>query len=138
MRPVATTVAALAAALAFSLPAFAVELMQPKAVAAQIEAGKVALVDIRTPAEWAETGVATPATPIDMTSPDFIPALKKLIAANPDKRLAFICRSGNRSGQLTQALEQAGLKDVIDVAGGMAGGAAGKGWIAEGLPVKRP
>lgn len=130
--------AALAAALVLSSSAFAAELMQPADVAAAIDAGKVALVDIRTPPEWKETGVPAPATPIDMTSPNFIPELKKVIAANPDKRLAFICRTGNRSNQLTTMLEQAGLKDVIDVTGGMAGKGGQKGWIAEGLPLRKP
>ncbi|MBK8458748.1 MAG: rhodanese-like domain-containing protein, partial [Phyllobacteriaceae bacterium] len=116
---------------------FAAELMAPTDVAAQIEAGKVALVDIRTPPEWKETGVPAPATPIDMTSANFIPELKAVIAANPDKRLAFICRTGNRSAHLAQVLEQAGLKDVIDVAGGIAGKGANKGWIGEGLPVRK-
>lgn len=130
-------VATLAAALALSSSAFAAELMQPTDVAAAIESGKMALVDIRTPPEWKETGVPTPATPIDMTSPTFIPELKKVIAANPDKRLAFICRTGNRSSHLVKALEQAGLKDVIDVAGGIAGKGAEKGWIGAGLPVRK-
>jgi rhodanese-related sulfurtransferase len=126
------------AALLLALPAFAAELMQPKDVHDLAVAGKVALVDVRTPQEWSETGIADVATPIDMTASDFVPKLKELIAANPDKRLAFICRSGNRSSHIVAALEQAGLKDLIDVAGGMGGKGDNPGWIASGLPVKTP
>ncbi|MFZ1681554.1 MAG: rhodanese-like domain-containing protein [Rhizobiaceae bacterium] len=130
--------AALVLSLAAVFPALAVEKMTPRDVALAIESGGVALIDIRTPKEWAETGVAQPATLIDMTAKDFVPKLKQAIAANPDKRLAFICRTGSRSGQLTTMLEQAGLGDVIDVTGGMAGKGGQKGWIAEGLPLRKP
>lgn len=130
--------AALALTLVAALPALAVEKMTPRQVASEIDAGRVALIDIRTPKEWAETGVATPATLIDMTAKDFVPKLKEALAANPGKQLAFICRTGNRSNQLTTMLEQAGLKDVIDVTGGMAGKGGQKGWIAEGLPLRKP
>lgn len=137
MRPVAR-IAAFATALMLALPGFAAEMMTPRQVHDAAVAGTVALIDIRTPQEWAETGIADVATPIDMTAPTFIDELKKAMAANPGKRLAFICRSGNRSGQLVAALEQAGLKDIIDVAGGMGGNGAVPGWIADGLPVKKP
>lgn len=131
--------AVLAFVLAFAAPAFAVERMKPKNVASAIEAGKVVLVDIRTPAEWAETGVAAPATLIDMKSPHFIDDLLKVFAANPGKRVAFICRSGSRSSGLANLLEKrGGMKDLIDVAGGMAGNGEDKGWVAEGLPVRKP
>jgi rhodanese-related sulfurtransferase len=129
----------LTAALLFISPAFAAERMSPQDVAAEIAAGKAVLVDVRTPEEWAETGVATAATPIDMTSPTFMDELQKLLASNPGKRLALICRSSNRSSQLAHLLEtQSGLSDLIDVAGGMLGKGADIGWIAAGLPVRAP
>lgn len=130
--------AATLAALLFALPAFASQLMTPAEVHDLSVAGKVALVDVRTPPEWAQTGIADIATPIDMTASDFVPKLKAVIAENPGKRLAFICRTGNRSSHIVAALEQAGLKDLIDVAGGMSGKGANPGWIASGLPVKKP
>ncbi len=120
------------ASLLFALPAFAVEMMTPAQVSTEIAAGHVVLIDIRTPAEWAETGVAQSARPIDMTSAGFVTDLNTVIAENPGKKLAFICRSGNRSGQLTAQLEASGLTNIVDVAGGT------KAWIAEGLPVAKP
>lgn len=119
-------------ALLFAAPAFAVEKMTPGQVRAEVEGGRAVLIDIRTPAEWADTGVAQSARPIDMTSEGFVTDLKSVIAENPGKKLAFICRSGNRSGQLTAQLEASGLTNIIDVAGGTSA------WIAEGLPMTKP
>ena len=120
------------AALLHALPAFAVEMMTPAQVNKEAVAGRMVLIDIRTPAEWVETGVAQSARPIDMTSAGFVADLKTVITENPGKKLAFICRSGNRSGQLTAQLEASGLKNIVDVAGGTTA------WIAEGLPVVQP
>jgi rhodanese-related sulfurtransferase len=129
----------LTAALLFISPVLAAERMSPGDVAAEVAAGKAVLVDVRTPEEWAQTGVATAATPIDMTSPSFMDELQKLLAGNPGKRLALICRSSNRSARLANLLEtQAGFTGLIDVAGGMLGKGADIGWIAAGLPVKAP
>ena len=119
-------------ALLFAVPAFAVEKMAPGQVSAEVEGGRAVLIDIRTPAEWADTGVAQSARPIDMTSEGFVTDLKTVIAENPGRKLAFICRSGNRSGQLTAQLEASGLTNIIDVAGGTSA------WIAEGLPMTKP
>lgn len=121
-----------AAILAFAMPAFAVERLAPREANLEVSAGGMVLIDIRTPDEWADTGVAPNATPIDMTSPEFVDQLKAVIAANPGKKYAFMCRSGNRSGMLTKRLEQAGLQNVVDVKGGILG------WIDAGLPVKKP
>lgn len=45
-----------------------------------------------------------------------------------DRKIVAVCRSGNRSGQVTRALARAGF-DVVNLAGGM------KAWREEGLPV---
>lgn len=45
-----------------------------------------------------------------------------------DKPVIFICRSGNRSGQVTMQLENYGL-DVANMVGGM------QAWEAAGLPM---
>jgi rhodanese-related sulfurtransferase len=122
--------AALLSAL-FAFPAFAVEMMNVKAANEASKAGEIVLIDIRTPQEWADTGTAPQAKPIDMTSAAFMDELGGVIAANPGKKLAFICRSGNRSGMLTSQLESAGLTNIIDVEGGM------NQWMSQGLPVKK-
>ncbi|WP_204115724.1 rhodanese-like domain-containing protein [Shimia biformata] len=100
-----------------------------------IEAGELILIDIRRPDEWEATGVAKGAWPLDMRQQAFGGWLIETIARNPDRRIAIICRTGNRSGQLQTILKKNNINDVLDVSEGMVGGPNGKGWIASGLPV---
>ncbi|WP_456388634.1 rhodanese-like domain-containing protein [Profundibacter sp.] len=98
------------------------------------KAGNIILVDIRTPPEWAQTGIAEGAIALDMTDKSFVDSLVKLRAAYPDKPIALICRTGNRSGYVFKALNKQGFGGLMDVSEGMAGGPNGKGWIPRGLP----
>ncbi|WP_425074481.1 rhodanese-like domain-containing protein [Sagittula sp. S175] len=100
----------------------------------QAQAGEIILVDIRTPEEWQQTGVAEGAIGLDMTQDDFVASLVKLREANPDTPLALICRTGNRSGYATEALAKQGFPGLADVKEGMAGGRNGEGWLNRGLP----
>lgn len=102
---------------------------------AQVQAGQMILIDVRTPQEWQQTGVAEGAWPLDMTQPDFGGWLMAAIERNPDRKIAIICRTGNRTGRLMQALAQNGIDGVLDVSEGMAGGPRGTGWIPAGLPI---
>ncbi len=97
--------------------------------------GQLILIDVRTPPEWQQTGVAQGAWPLDMTHRDFGGWLMAVIERNPDRQVAVICRTGNRTGRLMQVLKQNGIEGVLDVTEGMAGGPRGKGWIPTGLPV---
>ena len=136
MRAFVKSVLAAGIATVLAVTAQAAELWTPRQAAEAVDGGKAVLVDIRTPPEWKETGVAASATPIDMTAQDFVPKLKQVLAENPGKTVAFICRTGNRSSHLVGLLEKAGLTNIADVTGGMAGKGAQKGWIAEGLPLR--
>ena len=98
------------------------------------KAGNIILVDIRTPEEWAQTGIGEGAIALDMTEKSFVDSLVKLRAVHPDKPIAFICRTGNRSGYVFGALNQQGFPNLLDVSEGMAGGPNGKGWGPRGLP----
>ncbi len=97
-------------------------------------AGDIILVDIRTPPEWAETGIGEGAIALDMTQKDFVDSLVKLRKTFPEKPIAVICRTGNRSGYVFDALNKQGFPGLVDVSEGMAGGRNGKGWIPRGLP----
>lgn len=99
-----------------------------------VRAGDLLLVDIRTPEEWQQTGVARGAWPIDMRRQDFGPILLALRERNPSRRVAVICRTGNRTGYLVDVLRKNGIEDVLDVSEGMVGGRNGPGWIKTGLP----
>lgn len=102
---------------------------------AAMQDGSLILIDIRTPGEWAETGVAQGAWPLDMTAKTFGRALQTVIQRNPDRNIAVICRTGSRSGFLVGVLKENGIEGVLDVSEGMAGGRNGTGWIKSGLPI---
>ena len=97
-------------------------------------AGEIILVDVRTPEEWADTGIGEGAIALDMRTDGFVPALVALRRANPETPIAMICRTGNRSQFVVSALAGQGFPGLVDVAEGMAGGPRGKGWIPTGLP----
>lgn len=100
-------------------------------------AKRVILVDIRTPEEWRDTGVAQDALRLDMTHPAFEARLAGLRAENPGKPIALICRTAGRSRRLHETLTKRGWRDILDVRGGMLGDGRNRGWLDEGLPLAR-
>jgi rhodanese-related sulfurtransferase len=102
----------------------------------RVQAGELTLVDIRRPEEWRQTGVARGAARLDMRRPDFAEALLRQVDGNPNAAIAIICRTGNRTTQMQKALLGAGFTQVYNVREGMAGSAAGPGWLRRGLPVE--
>ena len=87
---------------------------------AQILSGSAYGVDVREQEEWVAghaEGVAwNPLSKFDAT---VLPT---------DRPIIFICRSGNRSGQVTQYMAQS-RNEVFNMVGGM------KAWSAAGLPM---
>lgn len=119
-----------------SLPVFAQQgdIWTVAEVNAALEKGEVVLVDVRRPEEWAQTGVAQGAWPLDMTSGDFTQKLFKARELADGRPVALICRTANRTGFLMSQIRKAGLTGFVDTVGGMAGKGANKGWIESGLP----
>jgi rhodanese-related sulfurtransferase len=102
------------------------------AEAAQLVAdGKAILIDVREPSEWAESGVAAPATLLPKSEFDegMIGDWKAFLAKVGDKQIITYCRSGKRSGAVAAALAEKGHK--VANAGGF------KGWQDAGLPVRQ-
>jgi rhodanese-related sulfurtransferase len=97
--------------------------------------GDIVLVDIRTPEEWLETGIGEGAIALDMRAQDFVTSLVSLRQANPEKPIALICRTGNRSSYVIAELTRQGFPGLVDVSEGMAGGRNGPGWLTRGLPI---
>lgn len=110
--------------------------MTPDEAYTKALAGEIVLIDIRTPEEWAETGLPEVALRNNIYAPDFIQTLLAIRKQNPATPLALICRTGSRSARTTAQLYQAGLTDMIDVVEGMAGSRVGPGWQARGLPMR--
>jgi rhodanese-related sulfurtransferase len=102
--------------------------------------GSLTLIDIRTPGEWRQTGVPQGAKRIDMRQPGgpkaFVAAVEQAVGGDKNAPVALICRTGNRSGVMQGALEEAGFTRVYNVREGMAGSGAGPGWVRRGLPVE--
>jgi rhodanese-related sulfurtransferase len=102
----------------------------PADAAALVAANQAVLVDIREPAEWAETGVVAGA--VLLPKSDFDGAQKEwkeFLAQTGDKQIIMYCRSGRRVGVLGAALMEQGRK--------VANAGAYKDWEAAGLPVKK-
>lgn len=114
------------------------ELSAPEARQAALDQG-LTLIDVRTPAEWRQTGVAEGALRIDMNQPGgatgFVAAVSRAVNGDRTAPIGLICRTGNRSGVMQRVLLDAGFTSVANVAEGMVGSRAGPGWLKRGLPV---
>lgn len=95
------------------------------------------LIDIRTPEEWAETGVVEGSvllTAFDKNGKfvrDFPTIMGEHVGKS--KNLAFICRSGNRSSELARLVsEQGRYENVYNVVGGV------KAWRSTGAALIKP
>jgi rhodanese-related sulfurtransferase len=84
------------------------------------------LVDVREPAEWAETGVPRGAALIPLGDLE-ARATGELAADSP---VYVICRSGNRSRTGSDILVGLGFSEVYNVDGGFIA------WLDAGLPVE--
>jgi len=119
--------------------AAAQEMTPPEAFEAA-RVGKIILIDIRTPPEWQQTGVAQGATLINMIHPQGAAGfLKEVLAKTGGKMnapIALICRTGNRTSQVQRFLQAQGLTQVYNIPEGMAGSMYGPGWLARKLPVE--
>lgn len=126
-------------ALGLSCAAHAADISAPDAQAA-LESGKLTLIDIRTPPEWRETGLAKGAKRLDMLHPGgaqgFVTDLLKQVNGDRNAPIGLICRTGNRTTQVARYLEAQGFTQIYNIKEGMAGGATGPGWVKRGLPVE--
>ncbi|MEM1361898.1 MAG: rhodanese-like domain-containing protein [Pseudomonadota bacterium] len=100
--------------------------------------GDILLIDIRTPEEWATTGIGEGANPLDMRRDDFVAALDALAEGDRGAPIALICARGVRSARMSKALTEAGFTQIIDVPEGMLGSFDGPGWLDRALPVGDP
>ncbi|MFN3597105.1 MAG: rhodanese-like domain-containing protein [Rubricoccaceae bacterium] len=95
---------------------------------ARYDAGDVAVVDVRTPGEYAGGHVAG-AHLADMMAPDFDAQIDAL-GLDPAQPVYLYCRSGNRSGKAAERLRARGFAQATNVGGFEA-------LTAAGLPVAR-
>lgn len=103
----------------------------PTDAAALVSSGAAVLVDVREPAEWQESGVATPAVLLSKSDFDAgrVGEWKSFLKANGDKPIIVYCRSGHRAGIVGAALAAEGHK--VMNAGGFSD------WESAGLPTRK-
>ena len=122
--------AALFALLFSSGVAAEVASVTPKAAAQLVAEGKAVLVDVREPAECAESGVAAPAVLLPKSDFDGDQKQwKEFLGQTGDKEIILYCRSGKRAGVVGAALAAKGHK--VANAGGF------KDWESAGFPVRK-
>ena len=120
-----TLITAIASCLGLSACGGNYESLDTEAFAKEIGTGNHAVVDVRSPEEYAQ-GHLHGAANCDWYGEDF---LEKITAAYPkDTPLAVYCRSGKRSAAAAAKLSKAGYK-VVNMLGGY------NAWSAEGRPV---
>ena len=107
------------AALALpALPVLAGEVTVTQMTVDEMKADGALIVDIRTPEEWAETGVIEGAKLVTFTDPEsFLAAVGPDLADGRD--LVLVCRSGRRSGAAAEALQSLIPNRIISQDGGM-------------------
>lgn len=76
----------------------------------------VQLIDLRTPAEWQQTGAIEDALRINFNNPDFQAQAAKL---DKNKPVIVYCAVGGRSSRAAAMLAKMGFQQVFDYAGGM-------------------
>lgn len=81
--------------------------------AAPVDATDATVIDVRTPAEYAE-GHLEGAVNLDLQSASFATAIADLPA---DGSYIVYCRSGNRSAQAVALMRDAGFTTVVDAGG---------------------
>ena len=99
--------------------------LSPQAAFARLQQG-VQLIDVREPYEFAQVRI-----PGSELAPMGTLMTRAREVLDPQQETIFVCRVGDRSGVLVDALRQAGFQKVYNLAGGLAG------WMNEQLPVEQ-
>lgn len=115
--------------------------MGAEEAAAKARSGQIAILDVRSAAEWRRTGIPAGAKTVTIHDPEgmngFVSAAKRAVDGDLDAPVALICHSGVRSSRAAEALRGAGFTRIHNIREGMAGNARdGAGWIARGLPLE--
>lgn len=104
--------------------------------------GSVMLIDIRSPSEWADTGVPEGARAITMHDENgpagFLENIRKAVNGDQSTPIALICARGVRTRWAQRFLTANGFTNVLDVSEGMFGRGSNPGWLKRDLPVSKP
>jgi phage shock protein E len=114
-------------AVATSAPVAGAEL-DAAGFAASLKRPGTTVVDVRTPAEFAE-GHLPGAVNIDVSSPDFASTVAQL---DPTAAYAVYCRSGNRSAAAVAQMADLGFTGAFHLGGGIGAWQAAGGEVVTG------
>ena len=89
--------------------------LEPAAFAAAAKRSGTTILDVRTPAEYAQ-GHLPGAVNVDVSSPEFMAQIGRL---DPTKAYAVYCHSGSRSAAAVSMMAQQGFAAAYDLAGGL-------------------
>lgn len=108
---------------------------------AGVRAGEMTLIDVRSPAEWRQTGVPQGARTVTIHDPrgmaGFVTAVTRAVNGQKNEPIALICARGGRSSRAERALRAAGFSNIFNVREGMLGNPIdGPGWLRRRLPVE--
>ena len=100
--------------------------------------GDIYAPEARAAQEWRRTGVAPGADRVDYYRgpKNLLQSVTQMVGGDKNKPIALICHSGSRTSHAQKFLQSQGFTQVYNVREGMAGSAAGPGWIRRGLPVE--
>ena len=99
-----------------------------------VQRGELILIDVRTPTEWAMTGMPRDSVGATLQDTDFLAQARGAVLGDLDYPVAVICRAGSRSSAAAQRLAAEGFGHVYNITEGMAGTGSDDGWIRRGLP----
>ena len=106
-----------------------------------VKAGRLVLIDVRSPREWKQTGVPQGAKLITIHHPSgakgFLEGILKAAGGDKSRPIALICAQGVRSSRGKRFLERQGFTNVHDVSEGMLGRRNQPGWLARKLPIRK-
>ena len=134
-------VALLFAALSMAGEAWSQALIEPEQAWQQARAGKLTIIDVRTPQEWRQSGVPKGAARATILPGDdnssFMERVRRITGGDKAAPIAMICRSGVRSQRAAMMLRAEGYSNVQDIKGGFIGDGRTTGWVTRKLP-KQP
>lgn len=119
-----------------ALPADEVTGVSPEQLLDMQQNQHALVVDIRTAAEWQNSGVIADSRKLQSVDPQgrfdadkWLADLEKM-KSSPDQPVILVCRSGNRSGKVGALLaRQPGMKNIYHLDNGL------QAWIDSGHPV---
>jgi len=89
-----------------------------------VNSAKLKIIDIRTKGEWKETGIVKGSYPLTFFNEKgnydidgFLKSLNKIV--NKDEKFALICRTGSRTGMVSNFLGKKLDYHVINLKGGL-------------------